>query len=94
MRESGAVAHGDVPAPQDAEAALDVAIGHTAGSASDLLILPVEDVLGVREQPNIPGTVTEHPNWRRRLPGAAASLLDPPQVAARLHIAAERRGLA
>jgi 4-alpha-glucanotransferase len=24
--------------------------------------------LGVIDQPNIPGTVDEHPNWRRRLP--------------------------
>jgi 4-alpha-glucanotransferase len=24
--------------------------------------------LGVIDQPNIPGTVNEHPNWRRRLP--------------------------
>ena len=25
--------------------------------------------LGVLDQPNVPGTVHEHPNWRRRLPG-------------------------
>jgi len=24
--------------------------------------------VGVVDQPNIPGTVDEHPNWRRRLP--------------------------
>jgi 4-alpha-glucanotransferase len=24
--------------------------------------------LGVIDQPNIPGTVNEHPNWRQRLP--------------------------
>jgi 4-alpha-glucanotransferase len=28
----------------------------------------VEDVLEVKDQPNVPGTVTEHPNWRRRWP--------------------------
>ena len=27
-----------------------------------------EDVLGVIEQPNLPGTVDQHPNWRRKLP--------------------------
>ena len=28
----------------------------------------LEDVLGVVEQTNLPGTVGEHPNWRRRMP--------------------------
>src|SRR3954451_17759026 len=35
---------------------------------SRLLAISLEDLLGVVEQPNIPGTVDEHPNWRRRLP--------------------------
>ena len=35
---------------------------------SPLAILAVEDVLGLEEQANLPGTVDEHPNWRRRLP--------------------------
>lgn len=33
-----------------------------------LALLPLEDVFEVVEQPNIPGTIEEHPNWRRRLP--------------------------
>ena len=28
----------------------------------------MEDVLGIVDQPNVPGTVHQHPNWRRRLP--------------------------
>jgi 4-alpha-glucanotransferase len=28
----------------------------------------MEDILGVREQVNLPGTVDEHPNWRQPLP--------------------------
>jgi 4-alpha-glucanotransferase len=35
---------------------------------SRLLTISLEDLLGVVDQPNIPGTVNEHPNWRRRLP--------------------------
>jgi hypothetical protein len=31
----------------------------------------MEDLLGVLDQPNVPGTVHEHPNWRRRLPAGA-----------------------
>ena len=35
---------------------------------SRLLAVSLEDLLGVVDQPNIPGTINEHPNWRRRLP--------------------------
>lgn len=35
---------------------------------SRLFALSLEDLLGLIDQPNIPGTVHEHPNWRRRLP--------------------------
>jgi 4-alpha-glucanotransferase len=39
-----------------------------ARTPSRLLAIGLEDFLGVVDQPNIPGTVDEHPNWRRRLP--------------------------
>jgi 4-alpha-glucanotransferase len=39
-----------------------------ARTRSRLLAISLEDLLGVIDQPNIPGTVNEHPNWRRRLP--------------------------
>ncbi|MBV9628623.1 MAG: 4-alpha-glucanotransferase [Xanthobacteraceae bacterium] len=32
------------------------------------LMLSAEDILGLTDQPNVPGTTVEHPNWRRRLP--------------------------
>jgi 4-alpha-glucanotransferase len=35
---------------------------------SRLMAISLEDLLQVAEQPNIPGTVDQHPNWRRRLP--------------------------
>jgi 4-alpha-glucanotransferase len=37
---------------------------------SRLMAIQLEDLLGVIDQPNIPGTVDEHPNWRQRLPVA------------------------
>jgi 4-alpha-glucanotransferase len=37
---------------------------------SRLLAISLEDLLGVVDQPNIPGTVDEHPNWRQKLPAA------------------------
>ena len=33
-----------------------------------MLVVQLEDVLGVRDQANLPGTTGEHPNWRRKLP--------------------------
>lgn len=60
------------------------ACAHVARAASDLAIIPAEDLLGLEEQPNLPGTIDEHPNWRRRLPGLAEDMLTAPDVAARI----------
>jgi 4-alpha-glucanotransferase len=43
-------------------------VGFLARTNSRLLTVSLEDLLGLVDQPNIPGTVDEHPNWRRRLP--------------------------
>ena len=54
-----------------------------ARTKSRLLAISLEDLLGVIDQPNIPGTVNEHPNWRRRLPLALdeiASAIDVPEL--------------
>ena len=53
-----------------------------ARTKSRLLAISLEDLLGVIDQPNIPGTVDEHPNWRQRLPVA----LD--EIAAAIDVAA------
>jgi len=39
-----------------------------AEARSRLLVVSMEDVLGLKDQVNLPGTTNEHPNWRRRLP--------------------------
>lgn len=39
-----------------------------AVTPSRLVVISLDDVLGVLDQVNIPGTTTEHPNWRRKLP--------------------------
>jgi 4-alpha-glucanotransferase len=39
-----------------------------AQTPSRLLVVAIEDILGIYDQANLPGTVDEHPNWRRRLP--------------------------
>jgi 4-alpha-glucanotransferase len=53
-----------------------------ARTKSRLLAISLEDLLGVVDQPNIPGTVNEHPNWRRRLPVAIDEIASAIDVAA------------
>jgi 4-alpha-glucanotransferase len=39
-------------------------------TSTRILAIALEDLLGVVDQPNVPGTIDEHPNWRQRLPVA------------------------
>lgn len=72
------------PGPDQPEPVVKAALRHIGRSASQLAIAPLEDLLAEREQPNLPGTVTEHPNWRRRLEAPLADLLDQPETSARI----------
>ena len=65
--ESGS-AQGDAPPPGTPQPVADAACIHVGTSACELVMLPIEDAIGLVEQPNLPGTTDEHPNWRRRLP--------------------------
>ena len=53
-----------------------------AQTKSRLLAVSLEDILGVLDQPNIPGTVNEHPNWRRRLPVSIDQMASAVDIAA------------
>jgi 4-alpha-glucanotransferase len=57
-------------------------LGFLAQTKARLLAISVEDILGVVDQPNIPGTVNEHPNWRRRLPVSIDQMASAVDVAA------------
>ncbi len=87
--EAGA-AQGDPPPPENPEHAIAAAIGFVAKAQCRLAMLPLEDALGLQEQPNLPGTIDEHPNWRRRYPLPADEMLDAPEVQARLQPLKER----
>jgi 4-alpha-glucanotransferase len=56
--------------------------GFLAQTRSRLMAISLEDLLGVVDQPNIPGTVNEHPNWRQRLPVAIDEIAAAIDVAA------------
>ncbi|MGV3742121.1 MAG: 4-alpha-glucanotransferase [Burkholderiaceae bacterium] len=79
-------AQGDMPSPLPEHAPLNEAVSFFGRSTGPLAILPLEDVLGLAEQPNLPGTVDTHPNWRRRMPHAVEDLLETPEAADRLAI--------
>ena len=64
-----------------------------ARTRSRLLAIQLEDLLGVIDQPNIPGTINEHPNWRRRIPVAIDQIASAVDVAALKAATAERTRL-
>ena len=59
---------------------------------SRLMAISLEDFLGVIDQPNIPGTVNEHPNWRQRLPLAVSDIAHAVDIEALRNATQERAG--
>jgi 4-alpha-glucanotransferase len=60
-------ATGAVPSPDAPEPVITAALKFIGRSRASLAIASVEDMTGEREQPNLPGTLNEHPNWCRRI---------------------------
>ncbi len=90
LRKAG-VAGGDPP-PHDEPTRLLTAVAAFLGATPcALALLPLEDVLGLTEQPNLPGTIDIHPNWRRRLPVTVDMLMDEPDVRSRIHLLSRTR---
>ena len=82
----------DLAPPIDQTASVvDAAIEFVAKTPAPLALVPIEDVLGDVEQPNLPGTIDEHPNWRRRLAAPAHDLLQQPVARRRLESLRHRR---
>jgi 4-alpha-glucanotransferase len=88
---SAKLAHGETPSPANSGQAADAAVKFVTATPSHLTLLPLEDALAEEEQPNLPGTIDEHPNWRRRYDGLAKDLLGQPDVHERLRPLAERQ---
>lgn len=88
LRKYAPDVQGDLSDPDVLADACAAFLGRTP---APLVLFPVEDALCLLEQPNMPGTIEDHPNWRRRYPGDSATLLDEPSCARRLHTLAEAR---
>jgi 4-alpha-glucanotransferase len=80
-----------MPSADQPAHAVEAALGYVAQSPSPLMLAPLEDVLGLAEQPNLPGTIDEHPNWRRRLEPPARELFEAPPVRNRVDIIRRHR---
>ncbi|MFZ5727849.1 MAG: 4-alpha-glucanotransferase [Phenylobacterium sp. RIFCSPHIGHO2_01_FULL_70_10] len=84
-------AAGDAPDKDTPAAAVSAAVAYVAATPCDLALIPLEDLLALQDQVNVPGTVDEQPNWRRRLAGPLQDLLAAPAVRARLEDLRTRR---
>ena len=69
------------------QAPLPALLRFVSSSPCPLLLVPMEDVAGVLDQPNLPGTIDTHPNWRQRLPRSIRATFADPAAKARLDAA-------
>jgi 4-alpha-glucanotransferase len=73
------------PLPDAAGPVVDAALDFVACTPSPLTLVPLEDLLGLEQQPNLPGTTgDQHPNWQHRLPAPCSSLFEQAAVRQRL----------
>ena len=70
---------------------IDAAVRFVAQAPSRLNLVPLEDALGSLNQPNMPGTIDEHPNWRFRQRTEVSKLLRGRRVRQRLASVADAR---
>ena len=64
------------PSADETQTFVGAAIRFVASTPAALFLLPLEDALGLNEQPNLPGTINQHPNWRRRTHRSVDRLLN------------------
>jgi len=67
---------------------LDASVRFLGHTRAPLVLLPLEDALGIEQQANLPGTIDAHPNWSRRLAVNSEALLDDPDASRRLELLA------
>lgn len=69
------------PLPRKATSGIRDTI-HTrlAESPAALVAVQLDDVLGVRDAQNLPGTIQEHPNWRRVYPETISEMINSPDL--------------
>jgi 4-alpha-glucanotransferase len=79
---------GPEPSENELEKPILGALAYAGKTPCVLAIAAAEDIAGSTEQPNLPGTTDEHPNWRRRLP---AEILEEPGRERIAHLVSARK---
>jgi 4-alpha-glucanotransferase len=69
---------------------MDAYVAYLAQTPSPLILVPLEDALARKEQPNLPGTIDSHPNWQHRLPDNMIQTLQPILQSIDTHMKEER----
>lgn len=87
LRQAGELKEGD----SDEQEQLEACIGFIGKTPAPLVLLPLEDAIGEKEQPNLPGPGNIHPNWRRRFVENVDYLLANAEVQKRLQRLANAR---
>jgi 4-alpha-glucanotransferase len=92
LRHRGLLPEGAASKPKPGEPCplelREAILDYLAQSAAALMEVRLEEVFGVPEQQNLPGTQTEHPNWRVKLPLTLEQMEqapEPARLAARLN---------
>nr|WP_301274218.1 4-alpha-glucanotransferase [Acetobacter senegalensis] len=77
--------------PAGATTVVDTSIQAVASTPCPLVLVPMEDFLGMTEQPNVPGDQKEHPNWRNRYPIMVKEIVQNKDIARRVAIIEKAR---
>jgi 4-alpha-glucanotransferase len=92
LQGRGLLPAGAPPAPGSSAADLlalrEAVLTYLAETRAALTEVRLEDIFGVAEQQNLPGTRQEHPNWRLKLPLTLEAMIqdpEPARLAARLN---------
>jgi 4-alpha-glucanotransferase len=72
----------------------DAIQAYLARSSATLFMVQLDDLTGEACQVNLPGSITDYPNWRRRLSRSLEEIASDPAAAHTLAIIASERGLA
>jgi 4-alpha-glucanotransferase len=83
FQQAGIAPH-DVGTPPADEPPVDEALAFVCSTHAPLAVYPLEDLLGLTEQPNLPGSIDEHPNWCRRIAAPIEALFADAALAERL----------
>jgi len=96
LEREGLLPHGITPdplsAPHMTPELIRAIAAYLASTPARVLVMQLEDVLGVVDQANMPGTTDECPNWKRKLPLTLERLRSDARFIELANVLSARRG--